>query len=139
MRVGGGMKQRFTLMLVFLSACAPIPMYNRLSPYPAQGQSQSQLVADSNTCEAFGSQQQQVVGTAGNAAVGTVAGAAMGAGSGALAGALWGNTGEGAAAGAAVGAVLGLVQGMAAAGNARDQIRVVAYRNCMIARGYVLP
>jgi hypothetical protein len=128
------------IIIILCSGCAPIPMINRLSPYPAQGQSAAQIAADNNACEQFAAYQESHGVAAGQGAVvGTIGGAAVGAGSGAIIGSFLGGAGNGAGAGAAVGAVLGLLDGLAQEAQARDQIKVMAYRNCMVARGYVLP
>jgi len=131
---------RFGILLgVVLCGCAPIPLRNRLSPYPAQGQDYNRQLLDDQACTGFAYQQAATIPQGQGAAVGAVGGAAVGAASGAIAGAFWGAAGSGAAAGAALGGLLGVVNGSAADAQLQDQTALLAYRNCMAARGYVVP
>lgn len=125
---------------VLMFGCATVPLHTRLSPYPNQGQSLQQQEMDNFSCSQFAEQQAaQMPGTASGAAGGSVGGAVAGAALGAIGGAFFGGAGTGAAAGAALGGVLGLLEGVGQNAQAQDQTKVLAYRNCMIAHGYVLP
>lgn len=72
------------------------------------------------------------------AAGGALVGAALGAGLGAVAGSFFGVADTGAALGAAMGGASGGLQGAAGGAAAQDARLMVAYRNCMAARGYVV-
>jgi hypothetical protein len=98
------------------------------------------MQTDSAECEAWARAGAGSAGdsTAGGAVGGAVTGAAVGAALGAIAGAFVGAADSGAAIGAALGGASGGMQGAAGGAVAYDQRLVMAYQNCMVARGYVV-
>ena len=125
-------------LLVLTSACvAPVPLRVRLAPYPANGQTPEQLMADDSCCDNMARYQASTVPVGQGAATGAVGGAAVGAAAGAIGGAGWGEAGYGAGVGAAAGGLGGLVAGAAADSANVDSVAVDNYRSCMASRGYV--
>ena len=131
--------------LAFVSGCSAAAAPRRMAPYPAQGQSETQRASDMSECQTWADTEaaatiqdddtSQTIG-------GLLSGAALGAVTGAATFGAAGGWGPGAGVGAAVGATAGAISGAVttAVGGAVADRQVVesGWRNCMVARGYVI-
>lgn len=126
-----------------VTGCSASRAMRRMSPYPAQGQSEAQRQQDMAECEAWATHEGEAVADGDGVAKSALGGALVGGAIGAAAGAAtFAAAGRGSGPAAAVGATLGAISGALSGGVGRavtDQKVVLAgWRNCMIARGYVV-